>query len=163
MKGRGVAYVGLEAALLFEHKLALGLGVNGLASRIAGPDNEFGEPQRLGFGYGGLVLRYSLVDKRPYYLTFGTLVGGGGLTYQRDDVNDRNYRNHDDDREWNGKHDTVFVVEPSIGGHLNITRWMRVGAQVSYRVVTGVDNVTEMRAKDLSGFAYGGNLQLGFF
>jgi hypothetical protein len=157
MKGQAVVYAGLEGALLVAHRLAIGLAGYGLATRIAGPDDPFGNAQRLEFGYGGLVLRYSFVERRPYYFTVGALVGGGGVGYGRD------YRNHDFDSDREYDPDPVFVVEPSVGGHVNLTRWMRLGATVSYRMVNGIDNLTHIKEKDLSGFAYGGNIQLGWF
>jgi hypothetical protein len=157
MKGQAVVYAGLEGALLVAHRLAIGLAGYGLATRIAGPDDSFGNAQRLEFGYGGLVLRYSFVERRPYYFTVGALVGGGGVGYGRD------YRNHDFDGNREYDPDPVFVVEPSVGGHVNLTRWMRLGATVSYRMVNGIDNLTHIKEKDLSGFAYGGNIQLGWF
>ena len=158
MKGQGVVYVGAEGALLIDHRLALGLAGYGLASRIGGPDDANGDPQRLSFGYGGLIVRYSFVERRPYYFTVGALVGGGGVAYTHD------YDNHDYNDDHDHIHpDSVFVFEPSVGGHINLTRWARLGAQVSYRMVTGVDKLTDIKEKDLSGFAYGGNLQLGWF
>jgi hypothetical protein len=157
MKGQGVVYVGAEGALLVDHRLAIGLAGYGLATRIEGPNDANGDPQRLGFGYGGFVLRYSCVQRRPYYLTVGALVGAGGVAYHPD------YDNHNFDRDDDVHPDTLFVVEPSVGGHLNLTRWARLGVSVSYRMVTGVDRLTQIEEKDLSGFAYGGNLQLGWF
>lgn len=159
MKGKGVVYVGGEGALLVDHRLAIGLAGYGLASHISGPDDIYGDPQRLGFGYGGFLLRYHFLDKRPYYFSVGALVGAGGVTYMHDGDRSRSDNRASNDRD----PDAVFVAEPSINGHLNLTRWARVGAQISYRFVSGVNNLTDIREKDLSGFAYGGNIQFGEF
>jgi hypothetical protein len=156
--GQNVVYAGGEAALLLDHRLAIGLAGYALVSHVGGPTDVFGDPQRLGFGYAGLLLRYSFLGNYPYYFTVGTLVGGGGVGYLP---------------EWNGnwsRHratqtDPALVVEPSLGGHLNLTRWMRLGVQVSYRFVSiaGVSNAAgRPSAEDLAGFAYGGHLQFGW-
>jgi hypothetical protein len=161
MKNRGVVYVGAEGALLIDHRFAIGLAGYGLASRILGPDDAYGHEQRLGFGYGGLLLKYSFIGRQPYHLTVGTLVGGGGAGYDHDDDDDNDaFRDHDNDYD---DIDGVFVVEPSVSGHLNLTRWARIGAQVSYRFVSGLDNIVGVKDKDLAGFAFGGNIQFGSF
>ena len=157
MKGRGVVYVGGEGALLLDHRFAVGLAGYGLVSNVAGPDNAYLYPQRLAFGYGGVILRYNFVQRQPYYFSAGILVGGGGVAYAPD-------YEHDHIQGDRIEHaDAVFVTEPGISGHLNITRFMRVGVDVSYRVVSGVDDVPWITDKDLAGFAYGGNVQLGWF
>jgi hypothetical protein len=156
--GQNVAYVGGEAAVLLGHRLAIGIAGHGLASQVAGPDDFFGVPQQLSFGYGGFLLRYSFLSKWPCYFTIGTLVGAGGVAYTPEWTSDWSGRRH-------VEADPVFVFEPSIGGHLNLTRWMRVGAQVSYRLVTGMSessSVARPRDSDLSGLAYGGHLQFGW-
>ncbi len=155
---QNVAYVGGEAAVLLDHRLAVGIAGYGLASHITGPEDSFGDPQQLSFGYGGFLLRYSFLSRYPYYFTIGTLVGAGGVAYTPEWTGD-----------WSGRRsvevEPVFVFEPSIGGHLNLTRWMRFGAQVSYRIVTGMNEASSVerpRDSDLSGFAYGGHLQFGW-
>jgi hypothetical protein len=159
MKDRGVVYVGAEGALLIDHRFAIGLAGYGLASNVRGPDDAYGREQRLGFGYGGLLLKYSFIGRQPYYLTVGTIVGAGGVGYDHHDDDD-GYR--DNDRDYDDV-DGVFVVEPSISGYVNLTRWARIGAQASYRFVSGVDQIAGIKDKDLAGFAFGGNLQFGSF
>lgn len=156
--GQNVVYVGGELAILLDHRLALGLAGYGLASHIAGASDIYRDPQRLGFGYGGLLLRYSFLSSLPYYVTVGTLLGAGGVAYTPEWHADWSHRSRIEV-------DPVFVVEPSLGAHLNLTRWMRLGAQISYRIVSVTlqsEDSGMPRATDLAGIAYGGHLQFGW-
>lgn len=156
--GQNVVYVGGEAAVLLDHRFAMGIAGYGLLSHVTGPNEYLGEPQRLSFGYGGFLLRYSFLSQYPYYVTVGTLVGAGGVAYTPEWTGDWSGHRHIDA-------DPLFVVEPSIGAHLNMTRWMRFGVQVSYRLVAGASEASGVERpsdRDLSGFAYGGHLQFGW-
>jgi hypothetical protein len=150
--------VGGEAALLLDHRFALGLGGMGLANEVNGPAFSNGDPSALGFGYGGGIMRYHLLSERsPLALSLGALVGAGGLTVLRK-VGPYEYEYEDDPEDV----DVFFVAEPSIQAHLYLTRWMRLGLNGSYRYVhfTSRDRYTD---SDLGGFAGGGHLQFGWF
>ena len=92
-------------------------------------------------GYGGLLLEYTLFPNSPVHLTFPVLIGGGALTY----VSDKEYFEWDDD-EWDSEHlilddDVFFVIEPGIRAEVNILRFMKLGAGISYRYSGDVDLV----------------------
>ena len=55
-----------------------------------------------------------------------------------------------------------FVFEPSFQGHANLTRWLRLTLNTSYRMVHGVD-YKGLNERDLRGFSVGGALQVGWF
>lgn len=155
---RAALLVGGEAAFLIDHRFAIGVGGYGLASEVSGPTFANGDGSALGFGYGGGILRYHFVGERsPLGLSIGALVGGGGLTHLR--------KLGEDDFEYDieqDEPDAFFVVEPSVQGHLYLTRWMRLGINGSYRFVSGVNSLG-LQDSDLAGFAFGGHLQFGWF
>jgi hypothetical protein len=134
----------LEAAVLLNRRYALGLAVGG---GFSGTIAELGHPMTT--GYAGVVARYHLTFDSPFSVSLGALAGAGGATLDNDD------RVDDDSRD-----DAFFLFEPQLGGHLELTRFARVGIDLGYRVVAGVDRYP---ASDLRGFTSGFLVQLGWF
>lgn len=149
--------LGLEGGLLLDHRLAIGLAGFALSSRVEGPRFSNGNESLLGFGYGGLSLRYQFVCEGPIYASFGSLIGGGVIAlFERSD--DDTLEFNEDEQSANG----FLVIEPSAQVHANLTHWMRLGLNGSYRFVHGV-NSYGYEEKDLRGFSFGGHLQFGWF
>ncbi len=150
------ALVGLEGALLLDHRLALGLAAHGWTrNQRATPDPVDGEPRRLELGYGGAVIRYGLFTDQLVHATVGGLVGGGGAVLRRDDLDG-------DDEVDSEDMDTFFIVEPQVTAEVNLTRWLRVGAQVGYRFTAGVGKL-DYDEGDINGIGAGGHVQIGWF
>lgn len=149
--------VGGEAALLLNHRLAIGVGGLGLANLVDGPPSSEGNASYMGFGYGGLVIRHNFVNQRLVYLSVGTLVGAGGIGFF-EEVGEYEYEY--DLEEFD--EDPFFVVEPSLGIHLNVTRWLRVGGSVSYRYTKGID-CEGFTDRDFRGPSAGGQVAFGWF
>lgn len=60
--------------------------------------------------------------------------------------------------------DQVFVITPEAGVELNVTRWFRVAATASYRIVRGVNDETPSSVtSSLEGFQGGITLRFGWF
>jgi hypothetical protein len=149
------AVVGLQGALLFNHRLSLGLGLYGWTNPQEGPDNEFGEERSFQTAYGGATVRYSLFPQSPVYLSVGGLVGGGGVVLARDDDDgDEDIRDEDAD--------AFAVFQPDIAVHANLTRWMRIGVTAGYRFTAGVESF-DYDESDVNGVVVGGQVQLGRF
>ncbi|HVZ37539.1 MAG TPA: hypothetical protein VG963_34195, partial [Polyangiaceae bacterium] len=86
MFGRDGALVGLQGALLIDHRLSLGVGWYGFTNPLSGPDGLDGGARHFQTGYGGATVHYSFFfDHSPLYVTVGTLVGGGAIALSRDD------------------------------------------------------------------------------
>lgn len=58
--------------------------------------------------------------------------------------------------------DNVLVISPSIGAHLNVSRWFRPDLVVGYRLVHGLD-MEATSSTDLNGFFFELNLMFGGF
>ena len=56
--------------------------------------------------------------------------------------------------------DNIWLFEPQLSGHLNLTRWLRVGIEVGYRLVAAPG---ELDAGDLRGITAGAHAQIGWF
>jgi hypothetical protein len=129
---------GAEMALLFSHRLAIG---------VSGYGGESESDDGLSFGYGGVVVRYHFpFESSPFYLSLGALAAAGAASDGRGD--------NDQDS------DAVFVFEPQLSGHLNVTRWLRLGVDVGYRLVAGSERFP---ARDLRSPIAGFHAQLGWF
>ncbi len=160
--GKNVVLVCGEGAVIIDHAFTLGGGGCGMARSPKAQEysaSAYTEDDRMAFGYGGAIARYHFNSRKMVNYSLGVLVGAGGVTTgtwsgDPDDM---------DDEEFEVEHsDAVFVVEPQVGAHLNITRWLRVGAVAGYRVVSAVD--TEgLGASDVSGITAGGQIQAGWF
>src|SRR5690606_23611144 len=102
---------------------------------VEGPRFSNGNESLLGFGYGGLSLRYQFVCEGPIYASFGTLIGGGVIAiFERSDDDTLDF--NENEQSANG----FLVVEPSAQVHANLTHWMRLGLNGSYRFVHGVNS-----------------------
>lgn len=156
VNGDAGVLVGAWGAWLINHQLAIGAGGYGLSTDIdaSGETNRhYGRDLEIGMGYGGIILEHIHSSNSLYHLTESVLVGGGGITLSED------RDNYDEDEDVN---DGFFVVEPGISGELNVSRWFRVSAGVSYRFAAGVD-LPGIDDGDLSGPAGSLTFKFGAF
>jgi hypothetical protein len=98
-------------------------------------------------GYAALALRYRfLFDGSPFDMTAGVLAGPGGVSRSREGLPEQD--------------GAIFVFEPQVEGNLNVARWLRVGADLGYRLVAAGDQIP---ASELHGVTAGIHVQLGWF
>jgi hypothetical protein len=104
-------------------------------------------------GYGGLLLRYHIfIPQSPVSISVATLVGGGAVGFTA----------HRDDQLRNDNSDLFFVFEPQLGAHVYLTRWMRLGVDTSYRLVSGVGRFG-FTESNFRGASVGGSIGFGLF
>jgi hypothetical protein len=168
LMGQDSGLVSLEAAILLDHRLSLGLAGYAFSRTPGGPAADDGSKQQFGAGYGGFAIRYSVFGGLPVYGTLGLVMGAGAVNLHRgdgwDDETSWDDGNRDsDDRDWNaGRFDTFFFAQPEIALNANVTRWLRLGATGGYRFTGGVGRFG-LSESDLNGIVLGGNIQLGWF
>ncbi len=157
--GDSGVFVGGRGGWIINRKFFIGGGGYGLVNRVNASPFGFDfieyvtrEKFRLMMGYGGLEIgiisnTHKLLHNESYIL-----LGAGGVTYGdrfRDFVND--YRN-----------DAFFVIEPATNLIVNVTDFMRLGAGVSYRFITGVD-VSGLENSHLDGISVNFTVKFGSF
>jgi hypothetical protein len=156
MFGEDGALVGLQGALVLDHRLSLGLAGYGWTNSQTAPPDALGNGQRFETGYGGATIRYSLyVDDMPVYLTVGALFGGGAVALVPDEEDDFDF---DRDEEA----DVFAVVQPDVTLHANLTPWLRLGLTAGYRFTSGVDR-NGYSESDLDGLLVDGQVQFDRF
>jgi hypothetical protein len=160
MFGEDGALVGLQGALLLDHRLSIGIAGYGWTNSQEAPPDALGNSQRFETGYGGATLRYSLyMDDLPVYLTVGALVGGGAIALvDRDDDDDFDGFGGRDGND----NDVFAVLQPDVTLHANLTPWLRLGLTAGYRFTSGVDR-NGYEESDINGFLVGGQVQFGRF
>jgi hypothetical protein len=157
MFGKDGSLVGLQGALLLDHRLSIGLAGYGWTDSEPGPLDTEGRPQSFNTGYGGVTLRYSIFFNSPIYVTVGALFGGGVI-----DLNHGHEHEEYDNDDPNHLEDLFAVVQPDITLNANLTSWMRVGINAGYRFTADVDR-SGFEEADLNGVVVGGQLQFGHF
>jgi hypothetical protein len=159
LKGEYAHYAGLKGGLIVNDSFVIGFAGYGLAHpdrRESYTGREYTEYPYIGFGYGGALVEYTFLPKNLFNFTIGTTIGGGGLEYYEQ-------RDKDDDTERSGKHNSFFVIEPEVSAHINLTRFCKIGAGVSYRYVNGISGDPDFDDSDFSGLHGNVMVSLGWF
>ncbi len=134
-------FVGGRGGWIVGHRFILGGGGYGLVNSIDALVPNAAGDRRLTFGYGGLEIEYINRWDRLMHWSAMVLIGAGGVGYRRSDAMGGGDVGNADD---------VFVVEPAVQANLNVTKFFRISAGVSYRYVTGVTTPATTNEK-LSG------------
>ncbi|MCE5249826.1 hypothetical protein LLG96_06350 [bacterium] len=165
INGKTELLVGGRGGWIINHSFSIGAAGYGLVTIPKAPkvariaeDDVTGElrDMRIGMGYGGLQLEYVFMPQKLVHASISTLVGGGGIGYF--DIDD------DDDDHDSGleESDGFFVFEPAVEGTVNVTKYFRISAGVSYRVIGGLD-VKGLETSDLQGLAGSLTFRFGVF
>lgn len=105
-------------------------GGYGLGLTNAIPDYVNQNPtDRLTLGHGGFWLGYSLFGEKSVHFSFSSLIGWGEFGVMQD------YATYPFVR------DKIFVLAPTVEVEVNLTRYFRMGAGVTYNLYTMVDEV----------------------
>jgi hypothetical protein len=140
INGESGIFVGGRGGWIINHTFVLGGGgyglTNNVKAKVLGPYGE----RYLNFGYGGVELEYIAQSDRLMHFSVMTLIGGGGIGWRDESI--RSGSNSDTDE--------FFIVEPAAQVNLNVTKYFRLSAGVSYRYVTGVNSPLATNS-DLSG------------
>jgi len=139
--GRDVWLGGLSTGMIINSNFTIGLSGRGWTNRsgMYYPDVTDTAGAYLEGGYGGLLLEYTLFPKSVVHVTFPVLIGAGGASY----ITEKEYTEWDED-EWDDCHknidtDGFFVIEPGVRAEVNLLKFMRLNAGISYRYAGGVE------------------------
>jgi len=128
-------------------------GGYGLGLTNAIPDYVNDNPSdRLTLGHGGFWLGYSLFGQKPIHFSVSSLIGWGEFGIMQYDGYYPFIR------------DKIFVVAPTAEIEVNLTRYFRIGAGVSYTLYTMMDeSMHGYRNSDISAPAGFLSFKFGWF
>jgi hypothetical protein len=132
---------GVDFGMILNHNWAIGLSGSFIANtnylHFKNIYFDFQTQQmaeaRLGGGYGGFLLEYTLLPRSIVHVSFPLIIGAGYMAYY-----DKNYSYSSGYPYYHYDHSTIdhdyfFVVEPGIKAEFNIIKRLRIGVGVSYR------------------------------
>jgi hypothetical protein len=157
--GQDALVTGGRGAFIFSHSLALGLGGYGFVNNLDYDSYHLENDLSLTGGYGGLLIEPIIAGKSPVHLSFPILIGGGGVTLV-DLYNWDNWGNPYPVYEYD--YDSFFVIEPSAELEVNVARFFRLAAAVSYRHTSEIQ-LHQISSDALRGFNYGLTFKFGKF
>lgn len=143
--------MGGGGAVLLDDFFFGGYGL-GLTNPI--PDYVNDNPSdQLSLGHGGFWLGYSLFGNKPVHVAFSTLLGWGEFGISQGEQGAYPYIR-----------DNIFTLAPTVELEANLTRYLRIGAGISYNLYTMVDeNIHGYTGGDLSSMAGFLSFKFGWF
>jgi hypothetical protein len=142
-QGRDVFLGGLGLGVIVNHFFSVGLEGYGVLNSgnlwYDFEDTPLGSPTGayLYGGYGGLKFEFRIFATSPVHISFPILIGGGGMAYSTWQMHSRNYNDNYDGTTLDS--DAFFVVEPGVMVEINMLKFIRVGAGITYRYTPNLD------------------------
>ena len=143
MKGNFGFLMGGRGGAIFNDSFVVGGALYGLVQPVVNAKIN-GTDQRIGLGYGGLLLEYDFYPKNLVNFSVGTIIGSGGIG----EFADRRARPT-----------PFFVLQPEANVFVNVTKFFKLGTGVAYRYSNGI-NLNGFTDDDFRGFS--GSLLLEF-
>jgi hypothetical protein len=161
---RDVHMGGFNAGLILNHNFSVGFSGTAWTNRNTMYYNHVIDSTGayLEGGFGRLLLEYTLNPASAIHFTFPLMIGAGGASYVTD-MEDWEW----EDEEWDLFHKTLdtdvfFSVEPGVRAEINVFKFMRFSAGVSYRWVTGLEMINT-RSDMMNNFSATAALKFGKF
>ncbi|MBU8893202.1 MAG: porin family protein [Bacteroidales bacterium] len=153
--------VGGSIGFTFNDNFTIGLAGSGLTTNsnfnIPNADPLLDDMSaRVGMGYGGLLLEYTMFSDKKIHFSIPVVVGAAGI-YVYEDDGDFFY-----DQFNEIENSAAFVVEPGVNIELNLFKFFRVGLGASYRLIEGTDLVN-LTDEDLSDLSFNATFKFGLF
>lgn len=154
---------GAKGGIIMNSSLTVGIagfGLSGYLNDLWYPNLDNGKGAYLDGGYGGLFIEPVIAPNLPVHISLPIIIGAGGVGYTKSEVYDWNdpYYYHDSYVDLS----PFFVIEPGIELEMNLMRFVKFGAGVSYRYTKGL-NLMETSKTILNGYSAGFTLKLGVF
>lgn len=141
---------GGRGGLIINESFVIGAGGYGLAYPRDRKVTVAGAEEKLYLGYGGGMIEYYFMPKKLVNFSAGVLIGGGSAM---------NGRQHNSNPTYT---DRFFAIEPELNAFINLARFCRVGAGVSYRYSYGL-KTEGLKDKDFRGVSGSLIFEFGWF
>lgn len=150
---------GARGSWVIQHSIAIGLGGTGFINEYH-YDPSLDREVFLTGGYGGLYIEPIIYPNSPVHVSFPILIGAGGISFI-------SYDDPDYDNNFVEDYDTFMIFEPSAELELNLTKFMRVGLGVTYRLPysfnVGTSGSGYASAESIKGMSYNLSFKFGSF
>lgn len=137
---KGACLAGLSGGIIINHNFSIGLAGIGILTnnnlKFSGI-NDTADVYLYG-GYGGLILEYRINPTLPVNISFPLLIGGGGAAYSTWGPNTWNNSSNNDQDNNVYNWDSYFVIEPGVTIGINLLKFMRLDAGITYRLIQGL-------------------------
>jgi len=121
---------GGKGAFIINHKFAIGGGNYNTSYNINSDImSSNSKPLYINLHYAGIELEYIHNSDKVFHWTLLTLIGGGKIKLLEQNP------------ELTIEIDNMVVVDPSLNAELNINKWFRICAGVTYPIYIGMDLV----------------------
>ncbi|MBN1819458.1 MAG: hypothetical protein JW833_02010 [Prolixibacteraceae bacterium] len=156
--GKDAFVTGARGAFIVDHSFAIGIGGYGFVNDLSYKEILTGYDSYVGLagGYGGIFIEPIIGSRMPVHVSFPVLFGIGGVALVDDTDWWNNHYSYDDEA------DVYLVIEPSAEVELNLTKFFRAAAYVSYRYTSDVE-LTSTDPEVLRGWNMGLTFKLGKF
>jgi hypothetical protein len=142
--GKTGFFVGGQGGWIINHRFVLG----GKGYVLVNPVEIEGlQNIHVGFGCGGVLLKYICNSDKLVHVTFESMIGLGGVY---NDVTD--YSKDHDPIDYTG--DAGLVLEPGINIELNVAKHFRINAGITYLFVNGIEYDPGAPYQDVIGTDY---------
>lgn len=122
--------VGGTGAWVLDNSLIIGGAGYGLTTETM-TQGLGADTTQIDMGYGGGIVGYQFMTNEIVHFGVQTLIGAGGVTYQR--------RDNDENGSTSDNADGFLVVEPGVNLELNVAKNIRVSLEGSYRFINGAE------------------------
>lgn len=142
---------------VINHRLVMGFAGTGFVNDIYYSDSETNSEKTLSGGYGGFLLEPVIGSRLPVHVSFPIILGAGGICY--------NKTYYDGAEPWDSytyDEDAFVLVEPGVEIELNMLKFFRIAAGVSYRYTSEI-HLMDTKNDVLDGFAGSLTLKFGKF
>ena len=154
--------IGGKVGFTFNDKFSIGLAGHGLTSHSnfdipsLDPLSSAMTPVRIGMGYGGLSLEYTVFSDKVIHFTIPVVTGVAGV-FLYEDKDEYFYDNFNEI-----ENTAAFVFEPGVNVEINLFKFFRMDLGVSYRLIKGTD-LKYLSDEDLSDLSFNVAFKFGFF
>lgn len=164
LKGKSSVMIGGKFGAVFNDKIGFGLIGMGFGGRMKfRGDNLLGNTNanlKANYGAGGIFLEYMVNLPKLVHLTFPVNIMVGGVKVEQDITSTNSINNNDKDDDITIESDGFVVLEPGLNLELNVSKYLILGGNVSYRYVSGA-NLKNISESDLSGLSFGVVVKFG--
>lgn len=149
-------FTGIRAGWVIDHRLTLGIAGTAFANNLYVDLYDGIIESGLTGGYGGMLIEFIVAPFSPIHISIPVVVGVGGIAWIEDYYPNHYYQPRIIDE------DVFFMVEPGLELEMNLVRFMRLGAGVTYRHSSELQ-MQQVDKEALRGLGFNFTLKFGKF